>query len=367
MEDSKMVNLDKYKKVKIYFFGNESEKQIFLKEFLAPYFRRRIPGRYFINRDWNGGPNYEIIFSSKLIDEKELQEEALSFCNREGFSWTKDQIDESLAPYRKNQDNLLQMERKNSIGIPIDSKNHLKAFVEPLNMDYYRASYNSSEHVKLHFKSRFFLQPLLEATLKKITDKDALLIHIIHIYRITMKLFSHGEKYASLMFYSNIAGVFAIAKQYKADNALKENYDKLYKRLDIDSLDTLPVDKRLLGDYHRVWENIYELSQKLYQKGGFSEEGYLSIEEQGERMKNNVSGIGSEFHEQLISGESIDQMITSETHIVFRSITNLLYNILPSLNINFLEKNFCCYAITEFIAKEYKTSWKEIFKERMIG
>ena len=68
-------------------------------------------------------------------------------------------------------------------------------------------------------------------------------------------------------------------------------------------------------------------------------------------MKSNVSGIGSEFHEVLISEESIDRMITSETHLVFRSITNLLYNILPTLNINFLEKNFCCYAITEFIAK----------------
>ena len=182
-----------------------------------------------------------------------------------------------------------------------------------------------------------------------------------------MNLFQYGEKYASVMYYSNIAGVFAIAKQYNAESYLRENYKKLYNRLNIDRLDTLSVDEELLSGYRKAWTAIYELSLKLYQKGGFSEEGYLSVEEQGNRMKSNVSGIGSEFHELLISEESIDRMITSETHLVFRSITNLLYNILPTLNINFLEKNFCCYAITEFIAKKYNTSWKEIFKERIIS
>lgn len=362
-----MIKLDKYKKAKIYFFGNEAEKQIFLKEFVGPYFRRKIPGRYFINRDWNGGPNVEIIFSSKLIDEVELQEAAASFCQEKEYSWTKEQIEENLVSYRKNQENLLKMERKNSIGIPIDRDNHLKVVVEPLIEEYYRSCYNSSEHVRLHFRSRFILQPLLERTLKKVTSKDALMIHIIHLYRITMNLFQYGEKYASVMYYSNIAGVFAIAKQYNTEHSLRDNYEKLYRRLDIDRLDKLPVDEKLLKDYQKVWATIYELSLKLYQNQGFSEEGYLKLGEQGDRMKNNVSGIGSEFHEAFISEESIDQMITSETHLVFRSITNLLYNILPTLNINFLEKNFCCYAITEYIFRCYNTSWKEIFKERMIS
>ena len=182
-----------------------------------------------------------------------------------------------------------------------------------------------------------------------------------------MRLFRYGEKYASVMYYSNIAGVLAIAKQYNTEQTLRENYEKLYQRLDIDQLDTLPVDEKLLKDYKKVWADIYELSLTLYQKGGFSEEGYLKLEEQGARMKNNVSGIGSEFHEAFISEEAIDQTITSETHLVFRSIANLLYNILPTLNINFLEKNFCCYAITEYIFRSYNTSWKEIFKERMIS
>lgn len=362
-----MAKLDKYKKAKIYFFGNEEEKQKFLKEFVAPYFKRKIHGRYFINRDWNGGPNYEIIFSSRLIDEKELQEEVFSFCKKKGFSWTREQIEDNLAIYRKNQQNLLQMEQKKGIGTPIERENHLRVVIEPLNEEYYRSTYNSSEHVKLHFKSRFLLQPSIEKTLKRITEKDDLLILVINLFRITMNLFQYGEKYASVMYYSNIAGVFAIAKQYNAESYLRENYKKLYNRLNIDRLDTLSVDEELLSGYRKAWTAIYELSLKLYQKGGFSEEGYLSVEEQGNRMKSNVSGIGSEFHEVLISEESIDRMITSETHLVFRSITNLLYNILPTLNINFLEKNFCCYAITEFIAKKYNTSWKEIFKERIIS
>lgn len=362
-----MVKLDKYKKVKIYFFGNEEEKQVFLKDFVGPYFRRKIPGRYFINRDWNGGPNFEIIYSSRLINEKELQEAAVTFCRKKGYAWTKEQIEENLAPYRKNQQNLLQMERKSSIAIPIKGENHLKVELEALNEEYYRSCYNSSEHVRLHFKSRFMLQPLIERTLKRVKSKDELLIHVINLYRITMNLFSYGEKYASVMYYSNIAGVFAIAKQYNTEQSLRENFEQLYRRLNIDKLDTLMVDEDLLKAYQGVWKSIYELSVSLYHKGGFSEEGYLRIADQGARMKNNVSGIGSEFHEAFISEEAIDQMITSETHIVFRSIANLLYNILPTLNINFLEKNFCCYAITEYIFKKYDTSWKEIFKERRIS
>jgi len=362
-----MAKLDKYKKIKIYFFGNEAEKQIFLREFAGPYFRRRIPGRYFINRDWNGGPNLEIIFRSRIIEVQELQEAVITFCHQRGFTWTEEQIENNLTSYRKNQKNLLQMERKDDISIPIDAGNHRKVTIEPLNEEYYQSCYNSSEHVMLHFKSRFMLQPLLEKTLKKITDRDALLVHIILLYRTTMNLFHYGEKYASVMYYSNIAGVFAIAKQYNTEQSLRENYSKLYQRLDIDHLDTLPVYEKLMRDYQKVWTEIYEQSLKLYQNGGFEEDGYLRLEEQGKRMKNNVSGIGSEFHAAFIAEESIDQIITSETHLVFRSVANLLYNILPTLNINFLEKNFCCYAVTEFIFRKYNTSWEEIFKERMIS
>ena len=98
-----------------------------------------------------------------------------------------------------------------------------------------------------------------------------------------------------------------------------------------------------------------------------SEEGYYNLSEQEKQMIYNVSNINSEFHTAFINDEKLHDIVTGDIHLTFRSIVNILYNILPILNITFVEKNFCCYSIVRYVMAKYNTSWKEIFEERSLS
>ena len=360
-----MVDLSCYKKINIYFFGNEEQKRDFIKNLIFPYFSAKYLGRYFVTREWNGGPNIEIVFSGNDILKEDIEKSINKYCKDIGLFLSRDEIEKNISIYKKNQQTLLSMEKKRKI--EIDSSNHLKVKISSLDMEYYKKLYNSSEHVKLHFESRFILEPCIEKAIYKINNKVDMLFLVMELFRQTMNLFEYGEKYASMMYYSNIAGVFAIAKQYNKYDVFKNNYEKLYNEYDIKNFDYKEKDEEVVTCFKNAWDKIYVNCKKLVKNNVLSEEGYYNLSEQEKQMIYNVSNINSDFHTAFINDEKLHDIVTGDIHLTFRSIVNILYNILPILNITFVEKNFCCYSIVRYIMEKYNTSWEEIFEERSLS
>ncbi|SHH58532.1 hypothetical protein SAMN02745135_01282 [Caloranaerobacter azorensis DSM 13643] len=366
---SEDFSLKDIKIFKIYHFGNEQQKRRFIFECIIPFARENIYSNYFILREWNGGPNVQIVFANRNIDiyylEKYLQKRVYEY-NLEKFGeFSQDVIKENIQKYLRNAKIISQMERKTEE--KIDLNNHLKVKVLDLDMDYYKRLYNSSAHLLLHIRSKFKLQPILEEILKRFKNKENdKILFVLKNYHILLKLFEHGEKYASIVYYSHIAGMFAIAEQYGVREKFEEYYDSFYKALQVERLESLYADDPLLLECFNVWKDIYDETVVLFEQNRFAEEGYLSLEEQINMLKKNVSEINSEFHDVFVSNESVDDLVSSKEHMVLRSLVNILYSILPTINISFIYKHFCCYAMSRYIFEKYNTDWKTIFCERGI-
>lgn len=358
-----MVDLKCFKKMNIYFFGSEAEKRDFYLYCICPFFEQHKKGRYFAAREWNGGPNVEVIYDGEKVSKRKLRSVIDAYCKKNNLSWSTKQIRNNLSSYRKNQANLLKMERKRKVRI--FQWNHLKIRIRKLDMVYYRRTYNSSDHIKLHFESRFLLQPLMVEALMNITNKQDMNLLIMRQYLSTMRLFEHGEKFASMMYFSNIMGVFGVAKVYGKENAFRTYFKKEYSKYDISELEIKHAEGSLEQRFDVAWARIYQKCVELVDGNKLTERGYFDLRDQEARATSNMIGLESDFHQALLKDERLHDIISSKTHLVFRSIANILYNIMPSLNVTFLDKHFCCYAVVNYIMEKYNTDWKEIMAQRV--
>jgi hypothetical protein len=359
-----MIDLKCYRKTNVYFYGNEAEKRAFYIACVCPFFAEHKKGRYFAIREWNGGPNVEVVYYGEKINKKALRDAIVEYCKINNLVWSADQIEANLYSYKKNQANLLKMENKNKVEI-LD-RNHLSVCDGQIDIQYYKRTYNSSDHVKLHFESRFLLQPLLEEALVKIHNKQDMNLLVMKLYCMTMRLFEHGEKFASLMYVSNITGVFALAKQYGKEDAFRSYFESEYEKYPMEKFDQVDLDGLLLERFSVAWTQIYNDCIALVDEDLLSEEGYYRLEDQVQQARANMQGLESEFHQMLVRDEHLIEMVSGKIHLVFRSIANILYNVLPSLNLSFLDKHFCCYAVVRYIMEKYDTDWKQIMNERVI-
>jgi len=357
-----MIDLRKYRKMNIYFYGNEEEKQAFFRECVCPFFRRKMVNRYFATRDWNGGPNVEIIYAGDKVEKKLIKKAITEYCQNNNLSWTEKQLEENIANYKKNQEKLAYMEKKEKK--EISRENHLKITDRMLEMPYYRRIYNSSRHVQVHFESRFLLQPLIEDTLVSLPDKKMQLLLVMKLFQITMQLFEQGEQYASLMYVSNIQGVLGIAKQYQKQTAFIQYFEEQYGRFELEQMDQL-LPKDLVAGYTRAWQDIYQKCIELVSQG-LEERGYYKLVDQEKQLKKNISTVESDFHQAMLRDKNLHNLITSSVHLTFRSIVNILYSCMPAMNITFMEKQLCCYVIVRYTLEKYKTNWEQLMKERVI-
>ena len=46
-------------------------------------------GQYYATRDWNGGPNVEVIYKGEAIDIETLKKTVEQYCQTKNLSWTQ--------------------------------------------------------------------------------------------------------------------------------------------------------------------------------------------------------------------------------------------------------------------------------------
>lgn len=359
-----MEDLAHFHKLNAFFFGDEKEKSDFYLKCICPFMEKIRHGAYFATREWNGGPNVEIVYAGEEINPRMLARAVKEYCKSNELTWTPEQIQRNLLQYKRNQKNLLKMEKK--IKIPILARNNLRVIESALDMGYYKKIYNSSDQLKLHFESKFILQPLIIQALENLNDKKDMCLLVMKLFQMTMNLFEEGEKFGSMIFFSNIEGVMAIAKDYGKEEAFRQYFTREYKKYDMAHFDEIKFPGDLEEGFRKAWRQIYDMCEKMVEEGKLFEDGFYRLEDQEKQMKLNIRDIDSAFHREFRNDEHLHEIVSGKIHLTFRSVTNILYNIMPALNISFLEKNFCCYAIVHYIMEKYDTSWQEIMSERVI-
>ncbi len=353
--------------MKIYHFGDERQKRVFLKEALVPLCQKLIKTPYYITRDWNGGPHYQIIYLLPQTGDAALLNEMRSGVDQAiiamGHSFSPEAIEKQLELYTKHAQTLGQMEKKEVS--TIDGNLHGKLVRSDLNPSYYKQLYNSFRHFALHCRARMQLQPILNTVLLKYDDSGTeKKIVLLKIFQILLLLYPHGEKYGALQYYSHSQGMLALSKQYGVEDAFEQYFNDMYVQLDVDQLDSHLVEDDTLKEAMAVFKDFYQETLDLFNQKGFQEEGFYNLQDQIQQMKTNVSAIESSFHDNLLSSGALEDVASSQEHLVHRSLTNVLYNSLIFLNIDFKQKHFLCYAISRFVSFKYDTSWQQIMKER---
>ena len=87
-----MDKLTGFRKMNIYFFGNEEEKRAFYLDCICPFMEENRKGQYYATREWNGGPNVEVVYAGSEIDRTALRRAVRQYCREQELQWTPEQI-----------------------------------------------------------------------------------------------------------------------------------------------------------------------------------------------------------------------------------------------------------------------------------
>jgi len=181
---------------------------------------------------------------------------------------------------------------------------------------------------------------------------------------ISLTFSKYSPKYASLVYVSNIEGVFAIAEQYNKKEQFQAAYQKLYDQLPIQAM--LNNNEEFIDEGDEIKSTLKGIHQYIEENKHnifLDQAGFRLKNKQNEELVKNINNISSDFHKLLIQGD-LEEWTTHDEHVTYQVFINIIYIASHMLGYSFKEKNFCCYAVCEAIMQQYNTSWQKIMRER---
>jgi hypothetical protein len=350
--------------MRLFYFGNEKQKSDAYFEIIFPLLSKYLrAGSYFVRRDWNGGPNYKIIFQDQVINLDTFNNEYLTnFSN--SYLVSHKALHKNIIAYKNLSATIGELERTDARDI--DANNHLKTSIHPLDITQIKKIYDSENHFKLQFEALSLAQIFVTTYAKKIRDTPLRRRYILlmQLMRVILKYSKLPDKYAMVTYLSNSEGVLAIAKQNGLGDQFLHKYNLLYDALPIDELaHPEKAFAELIEDWKELFDKINEKFHLYMEQGEVYEDGYYSKEERHNELLKNMAKIESDFHEQAL----MQHLNIIENHKMqqdFRFLVNIEYQILHMMDITFKERAFLCHALCRAIMAETNTSWQEIIAER---
>lgn len=354
-----------YKEIRVYFFGNENQKQKVYFEFLIPYLKNNFSS-YYLERDWYGGPNYRIVIKYLIGYEKklgDLKENFLEYCDKNFEDLNEEEIKLNLQKYNEKKNFLSQIERRESTDIRLS--NHMRIYSDFINENYVKSRFNNEYHFKIHVESLFEIQKYINENIHRFKNKtkDAQIRCLADQLYSILNLSIYHEKYAVLVYISHIEGVFSIADSYNLKMKYKNIFSKFAENINFTPDTTV---NRCDNEFYMIFQKIIFELRNTIDNLKIYEEGYFSIDDQFELLQSNIDNINSKFHKDLKDRDLMDLAYHSE-HLIFKVLISLVYKYIHMIGINFNEKNIAIYLVCDYISKEYKTNWKDILNERVIS
>lgn len=356
------LNANDVQEIRAFFFGDETEKRECYERFIIPYFSR-LNVDYYVDRDWNGGPNYRVLILGKPISIDDFRE-AFSFYIQETFGkFEISRIKNNVVLYEKQKDNLGEMERRDVKEIELTKH----SCVESLKIDetYVKQRFHSFEHFLLHTKSLCIAQKFVNRNLSFFLhgSREEILIQLSVMLRNVLT-FSKFEEGASVLVYvSNIEGVLAIAKQRNLKKQYEKAFNAVYDHIRT-KLDSAFKEKNdLQDDWLDTMRYCFGHIEKNIDVMNVHTEGYYSQEDQRTLLLNNISTIESPFHTAL-KEKNLGKLLEHEEHLLFKVFMNVIYIIINQLGVNFNDKNIAMYMVIRSIFEETNGNWESVLMER---
>ena len=352
--------------LRLFYFGNEQQKSDVYYYVVLPLLSKYLsPCSYYVKRDWNGGPNYKVIFREQPFNSQLFYNEFLSKVNSE-YHVTANNLLANIASYEKLGSVIGSIERADTK--TVDSQYHLKMTNEHFDFAQVKKLYNSRGHFELQLHSLMSLQAFVNQRGREIyampdTSKYVLFMQLmLHLLR-----YSHLEdKYSMMVYLSNSEGILAIAEQYGKRDSMLEKFKLIYNKLPLNVVRTPELSvSETISQWDQLFADINDKIKNFIQTNELYTEGYYSQGEQHEHLQKNVAEINSDFHNQVLMN-NLTAITGHKLHQQFRFLVNIEYQVMHMLGITFKEKAFLCYGISRFIMDETGSDWREILSERRI-
>lgn len=299
---------------------------------------------YYFDTDWEGGPSVTLNFSNEE-KEKYIIDHIKKYVER---TWSYDISEEKIQKiqrlYKRNQSRLKQTEKRENSNY--DMYEHGDVILKEGKSNVY----NSKIHQTNFFKYRVQLNDvyinMLEKYLK-LTYQEKFHLFLNMFIKIT-QLYEDGASYGYLSFLSHIQGFFSKIPNIDTKKKVLKEFDMKY----IEIFTKKPEVPLKIFDEYNTWANeiekIYDDISQNFSYENYNHINYLTIDDQFETFKNNISPLNNSFHNSVLEMENLRDFILSPKMIKYRDLVNLFYLSLPLFEISMKNKQFLAYSTVRY-------------------
>lgn len=357
-----ILNANDVQEIRAFFFGDETEKRKCYEQFIIPYFSE-LKVDYYVDRDWNGGPNYRVLVLGKPISVDDFRK-AFSLYIQETFGkFEISRIKKNVVLYEKQKNNLGEMERRDVKKIELNK--HSCVDSSTIDEIYVKQRFHSFEHFLLHTKSLCIAQKFVNRNLSFFLygSREKILIRLSVMLRNVLTFSKFEEGSSVLVYVSNIEGVLAIAKQRDLKKQYEKAFNAVYDHLKTELDSAFKEKDDVQDDWLDTMNSCFRNIEKNIDVMNVHTKGYYSQEDQRNLLLDNISTIESPFHTTL-KEKNLDKLLEHEEHLLFKVFMNVIYIIINQLGVNFNDKNIAMYMVIRSIFEETNGDWETALMER---
>ena len=312
---------------------------------------KNLKDSYYLDNDWQHGPNTMIVFRNGS-EEKYLLDELKDFVQEytDRNPINKDFLRQRQELYREKQKTLVEVEYRDNVDADLLFE-HGQVHVRPKKS----GIYNSKKHRNIFDHYRIRLNGIYLEILEKFKDLSVKeKAHLfLYQFRFIATLYEEGPKNGHLTFLSHAQGFLSNIEVRGLNSNIKESFEKkrseLFTNNDIILRDDL---KDIMLEWEANWTSIAEEMNENFRKENYDdpEEG-VGLKPQLELLKREIAPLNNDFHSDLLSldetGE-LEKFIHSKKMLIFRDIVNLFYLSLPLFEQSMAEKQFYAYSVVKY-------------------
>ncbi|MCE5170621.1 hypothetical protein LQV63_14995 [Paenibacillus profundus] len=335
-------------------YNYQNSKIPLMLELAESYLERHYAGEYYLDNDWENGPNTIIIFKDPNLEASILESiKAIVAAYKEKHPVSKEEVHKKAEKYARNQHTLKQLELR-------DMEGHAQTMRADGTVELRSRknnAFNSQYHQDMfdHYRTR--LNSLYLDMMRIYIGLDT--FHQTHMflymYHYLTSLYEDGSKRGYLSFLSHVEGFFSRLRLEGHNIDMKSEFER--RRTGILKDNKIILHDELadaMDQWQQTWGLIAAEMNSQFRIENYQDESMLGLNEQYELLLENISPLDNSFHSELVRNKELKSFILSKKMLVFRDIINLFYLSLPIFEQSMVKKQFYAYCTVKFIEENHK-------------
>ena len=335
-------------------YNYQNSKIPLMLQLSESYLERNFAGEYYLDNDWENGPNTIIIFKDSKFESQAIESiKGIVAAFKEKYPVSKEEINKKAEQYARNQIVLKQLELRDIEGNTQFMRDDGTVEIRSRKNN----AFNSNYHQDMfdHYRSRLNSVYLEMMRIYIGLDTFHQTHMFLYMYHYLTSLYEEGAKRGYLSFLSHVEGFFSRLRLEGHNIDMKSEFER--RRTSI-----LKENKIILHDeltdimdkWKKAWAAIAVEMNSQFKIENYQDEDRLGLDEQFEILLENISPLDNSFHSELVRNQELKSFILSQKMLVFRDIINLFYLSLPIFEQSMVKKQFYAYCTVKFIEENNK-------------